>query len=59
MKLTLTLRELKDNYNWDKVCEVLGLNPWCLNEGYATGDEEENITEEQAIKIGILSIKET
>ena len=32
MKLILTFQELKDNYDWDLVCKVLGLNPWCFNE---------------------------
>jgi len=51
----VTLQELMDNYDWDKACEVLGLNPWCINEGLATGDDEEEITEKQAREIGILS----
>ena len=53
--MKVTLQELMDNYDWDKACEVLGLNPWCINEGLATGDDEEEITEKQAREIGILS----
>ena len=54
INMKLTLRELLHNYDWDKACEVLGLNPWCINEGLASGDEEQEITDEQAREIGIL-----
>lgn len=54
MKIILTLKELIDKHNWDKVCEVFGLNPWCINTGLASGDEEQVITEEQAKEIGII-----
>lgn len=52
--MKLKLGELMDNWNWDQVCEVTGLNPWCLSEGLATRDTEQEITEEQAREIGIL-----
>ncbi len=54
MKLILTLRELMDNYDWDKVCEILGLDPWCINVGLAAGNEEQELTEKQAKEIGII-----
>jgi hypothetical protein len=57
MKLTLTIRELS-NYNWDKVCAVTGLNPWCMAEGLASGDEAVELTEEQAREIGVMSKRE-
>ncbi len=54
--MLLTLKELMDNYDWDKVCDVLGLNPWCINEG-ADPNSYQEITEEQAREIGILQNK--
>lgn len=56
MKLTLTLRELLNNYDWGKTCKVLGLDHSCINEGRGAGDEEQEITEEQAREIGILPL---
>lgn len=55
--MLLTLRELKDNYDWDKVCKVLGLNVWCINEGADSSCYEE-ITEVQAREIGILPARD-
>lgn len=50
--ITLTLGELFE-INWDMACEVLGLNPWCINEG---ADERTtyDLTLDQARKIGVF-----
>ena len=48
--MKLTSKELMNNYDWDKVCEVLKLNPYCINEGLATGDEERKVTDEDFVK---------
>ncbi len=53
MQLIFTLNELSEKYNWDKVCEVLDLDYYCLNEGTASGDDKISITLEQAKEIGI------
>ncbi len=53
MNIKVTLQEIMDEYNWEKACEVLGIDPWCINEGTATSDEILLITEEQAKEIGI------
>lgn len=55
MELTIktTIGKLKDNYDWDKVCEVVGLCEWCLNEGRANRDDEVILNLEQAKKIGL------
>ena len=55
MRITITLGELMDKYDWENVCDVLGLKVWCINEGLAAGDDEITISEEDAKKIGILS----
>ena len=53
IEITLTLGKLMDNYDWEEVCEVLGLNEWCLNEGLTDREDEIEITLEQAKKLGI------
>lgn len=55
MRVTITFGELMDKYDWEGVCNVLGLNIWCINEGLASSDEEITISEEDAKKIGILN----
>jgi hypothetical protein len=50
----ITLRKLKDKYNWGLACEVLGLNPYCFNEGRASDTDTVVLTEEQVNKIGIV-----
>lgn len=52
----MTLRELKDDYDWDKVCEVFDLNPYCLNEGMHE-DVTIEMNKEQAVKVGIITVK--
>ena len=51
--IIVTLSEISNRWDWDKYCEITGTNPWCLNEGLATGDERVELTTEQAYKIGI------
>ena len=41
-------------YDWDKLCDELGLNPWLLNEGRALGEDKHPITIAQAQKHGLL-----
>jgi len=33
MKVVITAREAMDRGVWDQVCDLKGLNPWCVNEG--------------------------
>lgn len=52
--ISITFGELSDRWGMsDKVCEVLGVNPWCLNEGLATKEDTIGVTESQARQIGI------
>jgi len=54
MKVKVTVRELMDKGVWDEVCELLGLNPWCVNEGLMDSSEEIELTETQAKQMGLL-----
>ena len=55
MEVTLTFREMMDNCNdWDALCEDVGLNPWCMNEGLASDEDTYTLTMEQAKKHGII-----
>jgi hypothetical protein len=38
----MTIRDILDR--GDEVIEASGLNPWCVNEGLATGDELHDVT---------------
>ena len=54
MKVRITVREVMDKYLWDEVCEMKGLNEWCVNEGLMGSDEELEFTEEEAKELGLL-----
>lgn len=53
MSTKTTLGKLVDNYDWEEVCKVVGLNEWCLNEGLANRDDEIELTPEEAERIGL------
>lgn len=55
MKITITFGELSTRYDRESVCDVLGLDPYCL--GRAPLDEEIVISEKDAVKIGILQLE--
>lgn len=58
MTINTTLGEILRNGNdWDNFCEKEGYSIYCVNEG--GGDMEINLTEEQAIEYGLISIKKT
>jgi len=50
----ITLRKLKDNYDWDLACSVLRINPYCFNEGLANEGDTVELTQEQVDKIGVV-----
>ena len=54
MKIIMTLRELSNTCDWEKVCDVLGLGYYCLNDG-ADPDATIELTKEQAMKIGVIN----
>jgi len=57
MKIVITLKELQDNYDWSKACEILRLNPYCLKvcvDEVEMESMEVVVNREQAIEIGII-----
>ena len=55
MKIVITIKEALEKFDFDKFCDLAGLNPYCMNEGLASGDEEITLTEEQARKLGCIN----
>jgi hypothetical protein len=54
MKISITIREMNNKANdFDSLCAEIGLNPWCMNEGLATGDEVYELDEDVANKYGL------
>jgi len=55
MKIITTYGEISDKaWDWNDACDILGINPWLLNEGRADRYDEVCITIDQAIQIGLL-----
>ena len=54
MKIVITLKELQDKHDWERVCVYFGLNPHCLNEGGGECGETIEMSKEQAIELGII-----
>ena len=55
--MTLTLQEALDIApDWDKLCELHGINPWAVNEG--GGDVQLHLTTQQAHHLGIVKLKD-
>lgn len=40
---------------WDEVCDLLGINPWAVNEGLMDSAETLTLTLDQAVRLGIFS----
>lgn len=54
MKIIYTARELITLGVWDKVCEMRGINPYCVNEGLMDSSEEIVFTEPEAKSLGLI-----
>lgn len=55
MKIKITIREMSNKANnFNKLCDKIGLNPWCMNEGLATGNEEYELDVEVAKEFGLI-----
>lgn len=53
--IKMTFGEFADMFGMsDESCEIMGLNPYCLNEGTARSEDELYINEEQA---NLLNLK--
>lgn len=53
--LKMTAQYLIDRHLWDQACEVLGLNPWAVNEGQIDPAEWIGFTEQQARDVGLIN----
>lgn len=54
MTVKATVREIMDRYKWDEFCEERGINPWAVNEGLMTSEEEFELSEDEAKKYGFI-----
>lgn len=57
MRVVISIQEALDRcwFVWDELCDEIGLNPWCLNEGLADGDDEISLNEDTAKRYGLIS----
>ena len=53
MEKIYTAKELMDKYKWDEVCNLKGINPWCINEGLMDSSYEISFNEEECREIGL------
>ncbi len=53
MKIVLTAEEMLCSGKWDKFCTMRNLNPYCINEGLMTSDEEFDLNEQECGELGI------
>ncbi len=58
MIIRVTAREMLDKHDWEKFCDMVGLNVWAINEGM-DDTETFDLTEEQAIKLNIIKSRTT
>lgn len=56
MKIKTTYEYLYDNCSWEKACDVLDLNPWCINEWLLNIGDEVTITMKQAEEMWLTLI---
>lgn len=55
MKIIVTYRDILDKGMWSEACELLGLNPYAINEGRLDAEEERTLTYDQAKVLRFLS----
>ena len=53
MKIVVIAKEMAEKYNWNAFCDIVGLDPYCLNEGMDE-NEEFTLTEEQAKELLLI-----
>ena len=54
MEIVVTARQLLDKNMWGHFCELRDMNEWAINEGLMDDTERLSLTEEEAIKLGII-----
>lgn len=58
INVLITADELIDRGLWLAVCDMQGLNEWCVNEGLMDSDHQIKLTEDQARDLGLLPKKD-
>lgn len=58
MRIGITPHELMEKGLWDKFCDMTGTSVWAVKEGLLDSDDNLHLTEQQAIKLGLLPDKE-
>ena len=54
MKYVIAVREIMARGLWLEFCELRGINEWAVNEGMIDSDEEYTLTENEAVKLGLV-----
>ena len=57
MKIKVSIEEALWEGNFDRFCEITGINPYCVAEGTATGRETYELTIDEAKECGLLKEK--
>lgn len=55
MRIVITAREALDKGVWLEICNLKGFSEWAINEGQMEPEEEIELSEEEARKLGLLS----
>ncbi len=59
MNIKITAEEAIDKGIWEELCEIKGLNEWCVNEGLMDSDHEISLTEKEAKELGLINAELT
>ena len=54
MKMICDAKDLIEHGAWEAYCQKYGINPYVINEGLMTDDEEITITIEEGVEWGLL-----
>lgn len=54
LNVVITAGEALDRGIWGGLCVIKGLNEWCMNEGLCDRGERFELTEAQAIELGLI-----
>lgn len=55
MLIKVTARELLNKGRWIEACEMLGINEWAINEGLMDSEDVLELTETEAVELGLIS----
>jgi len=54
MKIIITANEAIDLGIWDNICTIKGINPFAVNEGMISGDDEITLNEKEAAEFKLV-----